>query len=197
MRLVFVRESDPGDAMTSTIFSDGPMAEEEFLGIGDTPERIELFDGSLHVTPAPTPRHQVISRRLANILDRGAVAAGLQVLEAVNVRLRPDRIPIPDIVIATDVDLDELVVDFSDVRLVCEIMSPSNSTTDKVLKKHYYAEAGIPWHLLVEPTTGELRLYQLSGTKYIDHSVAGMGEALRLTEPVAVSIDPAELQLRR
>ena len=44
---------------------------------------------------------------------------------------------------------------------------------------------------------GELRLYQLSGTKYIDHSVAEMGEVLRLTEPVAVSIDPAELQLRR
>jgi Uma2 family endonuclease len=173
------------------------MAEDEFLAIGETPERIELFDGSLHVTPAPNLRHQVISHRLTNVLDDGAAAAGLRAMPAVNVRLRPDRIPIPDIVIATDVDLDELAVDASAVRLVCEIMSPSNSTTDKVLKKHYYAEAGIPWYLLVDPATGVLRLYQLSGTEYIEHSSAEPGAVLRLTEPVDVSIDPSELQPRR
>jgi Uma2 family endonuclease len=169
------------------------MAEEEFLAIGETPDRIELFDGSLYVSAAPTPRHQVISHRLTSALDDGAAAAGLRAMPAVNVRLRPDRIPIPDIVIASDVDLDDLAVDASAVHLVCEIMSPSNSTTDKVLKKHYYAEAGIPWYLLVDPKTGELRLYQLSGETYIDHSVAQVGEVLRLTDPVVVSIDPAEL----
>ncbi len=32
--------------MTSAIFNDGlPVTEEEFLGLGETARRIELFDG--------------------------------------------------------------------------------------------------------------------------------------------------------
>ncbi len=198
MRLVFVRESDldhPGDAMTSAIFRDGrPWSEVEFLAIGETPERIELFDGSLLVTPAPTPRHQKISRRLANALDDGAEAAGLQVIEAVNVRLRPDRIPIPDIVIATaDINLDELVIDASAVSLVSEIISASNAATDKVTKMHYYAAAGIPWYLLVDPVAGSFHLYRLTGSTYAEHATATVGEPLELTDPVVATIDPAEL----
>jgi Uma2 family endonuclease len=198
MRLAFVRESDldhPGDAMTSAIFSDGrPMDEAQFLAIGETSERIELFDGSLHVTPGPTPLHQRVSRRLANALDDGAEAAGLEVFEAVTVRLRPDRIPIPDVVIAaSDIDVTELIVDAAAIRLVCEILSPSNSSTDKVLKMHYYAAAGIQWYLLVDPETGIFTLYQLAGTTYAEHSTAKIGQVLRLTEPVTAAIDPARL----
>ena len=127
-------------------------------------------------------------------MDHGADAAGLQVLEAVNVRLRPDRIPIPDIVIASaDIKLDELVIDSAEIRLVCEILSPSNPATDKVLKMHYYAAAGIPWYLLVEPEPLALRLYRLDGAKYLEHSVTEVGQVLRLTDPVVATIDPAEL----
>ena len=198
MRLAFVRDFDldhKGDAVTTAIFSDArPITEAEFLAIGETSERIELFDGSLHVSPNPIVRHQVISRWLANAMDDGADAAGLQALEAVNVRLRPNRIPIPDLVLASaDIDLDNLVVDAGDVRLVCEITSPSNASVDKVLKKHWYAEAGIPWYLLIEHDTGIVRLHRLAGTTYSEHAAAKRGEVLELTEPVVATIDLAEL----
>src|SRR4051812_30890074 len=127
MRLVFVRESDLehlGDAMTTSVFSDGrPLTETEFLDIGETPERIELFDGSLHVTSAPTPRYQHVSGELKVALRTAARAAGLHVLEGVNVRLGPSRIPIPDLVITDDIDFDELVIDAASIRLVCEVLS--------------------------------------------------------------------------
>jgi Uma2 family endonuclease len=180
--------------MTSAIFSDGrPLSEEQFLALGQTPERIELFDGSLYVTPAPTPRHQRMSVELAVVLHPAARRAGLHMLEAVNVRLRPDRIPIPDLVITSDINFDELVIDAAAVRLVCEIISPSNAATDKVLKMHYYAAASIPWYLLVEQDTATLRLFRLTGDRYVEHAVADVGQVLELTDPVTVTVDPRNL----
>ena len=176
--------------MTTAIFDAGhAMTEEEFLAIGETPERIELFDGSLHVSPGPPPRHQMISRFLANSLDPAAETMGFQVFEAVNVRLTPSRIPIPDLVIASEIDVDELVVDASDVRLVCEITSPSDAATDKVLKMHYYADAGIPWYLLIDTKARALRLYRLEGHKYLEEASFEDGEPLKLTAPVVATID--------
>lgn len=180
--------------MTSAIFTDGrPWTESEFLALGETPERIELFDGSLHVTPAPTPRHQYISGELLVALRPAARTAGLHVLEAVNVRLRPDRIPIPDLVITSDIDFDELIIDAAALVLACEIISPSNAATDRVLKMHYYAAAGIPWYLLIEQETGTLHLYRLTDGTYTEHSVTKAEEILQLTEPVVATISPAEL----
>jgi Uma2 family endonuclease len=197
MRLAFVRESDldrKGDAMTTAVFStERPMTEAEFVAIGETPERIELFDGSLHVSPGPTPRHQKISFNIAATLSLAAEPAGLQALEAVNVRLGATRIPIPDIVIVADIDLDELVIDASVVRFACEIISPSSASIDKVLKMHYYATAAIPVYLLVDPKARTFSLYRLDGDHYVEESVCGPGEVLRLSEPVVATLDPAEL----
>lgn len=180
--------------MTAAVFDhDGPWTEEEYLALGETQQRVELFDGSLHVTPAPTPRHQRISRKLGNIFEAAAEPVGLELLEAVNVRLRPGRVPIPDLVLTEPVDLDELMIDARDVRLVCEIISPSNAATDKVLKMHYYAAAGIEWYLLVEQETGALRLFRRRGRNYAEQSSVKRGETLELTEPVRATIRPEDL----
>ncbi len=209
MRLVFVGESDPdssGDAMTTVftadkpsangmIFADGrPMTGEDYLALGVTSPRVELLDGSLLVTPNPTRALQKIARHLANTLEANADPALLEVGDAVNVQLGPDRMVIPDVVVfAADDEVDDLIIDSTFVVLVCEIHSPSNATTDKVLKKHYYAVAGIPWYLMVDPEAGTFTLYQLAGSAYKEHSVTKVGEILRLTEPVTVDLDPATL----
>lgn len=169
-----------------------PWTEEDYLALGETMDRVELFDGGLIVTPAPTPQHQRISRRLANLFDQGG---DLEVYEAVNVRLRSGRIPIPDIVVVEPVDPHEPVIDASAVRMVVEIVSPSNAGTDRLLKMHYYADAGIPWYLLVEPEddTPVLRLFGLDRDRYVARATGRPGEPLALTEPVEVTIDPDDL----
>jgi Uma2 family endonuclease len=180
--------------MTTAVFSDGkPMTDAEFVAIGESPERIELFDGSLHVTPAPTPRHQYVMGELFVALRQPARERGLGVVLGPNVRLRPNRIPIPDLVVTTKIDYGNVVIDASAVLLACEVTSPSNAATDRVLKMHYYAEAGIPWYLLVEQDTATLHLFRLTGSTYAEHAVTPAGAVLHLREPVSADIDPAEL----
>ncbi|ATO18036.1 hypothetical protein CO540_24035 [Micromonospora sp. WMMA2032] len=180
--------------MTAAVFGhDGPWTEEEYLALSETQQRVELFDGSLHVTPAPTPRHQRIQRNLGNLLETAARRVGLELLETVNVRLKPGRIPIPDLVVTEPIDFDEPMIEARDVRLVCEVISPSNAATDKVLKMHYYAAAGIEWYLLVEQETGTLHLYRRQGRHYREVSVTKPAEVLELTDPVRATIRPEDL----
>jgi Uma2 family endonuclease len=77
--------------------------------------------------------------------------------------------------------------------LICEIVSPGNAATDRVLKMHYYAEARIPWYLLVEQDTGSLHLYREKNGHYVEESTARRGEVLELTEPVHAVIRPERL----
>jgi Uma2 family endonuclease len=167
----------------------GPWTEDEYFDLGDTLQRIELFDGSLLVSPAPSKRHQRVRRWLAGMLDETAEQAGLTVYEAVNLRLKANRVVIPDLVVA-DTDDDGSIVEASEVRLVGEIVSPSNAIADRVLKMQLYAMAAIPAYLLVETESAApvLRLFVLRGEHYVLAAEAGAGEHLRATAPLAMDL---------
>ncbi|MGY0236919.1 Uma2 family endonuclease [Longispora urticae] len=175
--------------------SNQPWTEESYFALGETLNRIELFDGSLIGSPSASRVHQAISRRLANHLET-AVAAEFEVNEAINLRLRQDRICIPDVVVIDDVPADP--VEAEHVRFVAEIVSPGNPGNDRVVKFHVYAQAGIPWYLLVETEGGDLvlKLYRLESGAYTEHAVAKGDESLRITEPFTVDLCPNSL-LRR
>jgi Uma2 family endonuclease len=164
----------------------GPWTEEDFFALDETTVRIELLDGSLIVSPAPSGPHQQVARRLANGLELAANAAGLSVIEAVNVRLRPGRIAIPDVVVSDDDR--KTIFEAAEIELVAEVVSPGNAAADRVVKMQLYALAGIRWYLLAEVDPVELRLFRLDNGYYVEHAAARSGDILRLTEPFPLEL---------
>ena len=175
-----------------------PWSEDEYFALGETSNRIELIDGSLWVSPAPSKRHQHIAFLLAMGLYGAAERAGLLVLQDVNLRLAGGRILQPDVVVADTDDLGT-TVEAAEAKLVVEVVSPSNAGTDRLLKPQLYAAAGIDWFLRVEQPQDsvELHLQRLSGDHYIPSAVASPGELLAAEEPFPFRLEVASLLHRR
>jgi Uma2 family endonuclease len=184
--------------MTAAILEHaGPWTEHEYFSLGETPNRIELIDGGLWVSPAPSKPHQDISFLLIAAVRPAARAAALRAYEAANLRLAPDRIVIPDLTVA-DTDPRGGTIEAAEVELVCEIVSPTNVANDRLLKMQFYAAAGIGWYLLVEPDLDAfesvtLRLFRLAGQHYVEHAVANKGEILVLDTPFPCRIETSAL----
>lgn len=172
----------------------GPWTERDYLALPEDRRRIELLDGGLLVSPAAGGRHQRLSFQLCYALGRAA-PNGLEVLEAINVRVAPGRIVIPDLAVVTNPGLDLTVWDPPYVVMVVEIVSPGSVAADRAIKPPLYSAAGIEHYLrieLVKPGPSAVA-YRSERGHYVQVASARPGRLLRLTEPFPVELDLAEL----
>jgi len=152
-------------------------------------QRIELVDGALLVSPWPSLEHQRLVRVLTTQLSTGAEPR-FEVFPGANLVLgnRGDRLVIPDLVVIDEPGLRGVNVTEKQVVLVAEIVSPSSKMRDRVLKRAIYAEALIPYYLLVEsgePATATL--FELQGDEYQPITKSGETD-IELIRPFAATI---------
>lgn len=136
------------------------VSEEEFLSLPESMDRIELLDGEVIVSPAPTPLHQKVLGKLYRVFCSWQEAhppaeVGLSPLD---VRLAPGRIVQPDLFLvlagfspraAPPLDLVP--------SLVVEVVSARRSY-DRITKRSVYADAGVAEYWIVDPLLGQVEL---------------------------------------
>jgi Uma2 family endonuclease len=168
----------------------GDWTVEEVLELPeDSGYRIELVDGALLVSPGPAVRHQRVLGQLQFGL-RDAVAPGTELLPGVNIRLSQRRLLIPDLVIVTCPDEDFVYTSAANVLLAAEIESPSSKIQDRVLKRQLYADANVPYYLLVNAAArpAEATLFELTDGEYHEITRSTEGK-LVLTRPFTATVD--------
>ncbi|MFD7153265.1 Uma2 family endonuclease [Kribbella sp. NPDC059898] len=184
--------------MTESLSHFGPWTTADLAGLPDDGQRYEIIDGSLLVTPAPAPRHQLVAGRLSVFL-REAAPAGADVVEGTNVQLNTGRLLVPDVIVAQSAALLTAAVALrpEDVHLVVEVVSPSNAAMDRVFKPQLYAAAGIGWmwRVELEPEGVQIVVVDLRSGSPVVH--ARSTDVLEVDAPFAVEIPVARLLASR
>jgi hypothetical protein len=170
----------------------GPWSEDDFRALDRGVNRIELIGGNLLVSSWPEVPHQSTLAPLAGTAIKAAHDAGLLAWANVPVRLSPDTIVVPHVVVADTSPTGE-VVDAAEVVLLGEVISPGSAALDLVLKTHLYATARIGWYLTAELEPLTVRLRRLQGERYFEHSVARDGETLTSSFPFPFALATARL----
>lgn len=167
----------------------GGWTADDLDALPDDLLRYELVDGVLLVSAAPSEDHQIAQFEVSHLL-RSAVPPGLRVLTApFDVRFGPRRLLQPDIVV---LPRDRTVHPRTPV-LVVEVLSPSTSAVDLVLKRHVYEQGGIGSYWLVDPLTPSLTVLELQDGAYTEVAVVTGDEAYDAVRPYPVRVVPGEL----
>ncbi|WP_430498887.1 Uma2 family endonuclease [Micromonospora trifolii] len=148
--------------------------------------------------PARVPHgdvfHGAVANRLRRILDRQA-PAGVLVGQDIGVSAKRSSYFVPDLFVASESALDSggAALDPADVRLVVEVISPSNAGRDLVLKRHEYAAVGIPLYWLVEPRKQTLTVLVNGAGGYREQAVFPVGEVYSTEQPFPLTLPLADI----
>ena len=176
----------------TTLPRSRPLTRADLDTMPDDGHRYELIDGSLIVTPAPSPRHQGVVGELYLLL-RLASPAHLQVfLAPLDVALADDTIMQPDLLVARREDVTERDVSTAPV-LAIEVLSPSTRRIDLTLKRSRLEAAGCESYWVVDPHEPSLTAWQLRNGEYVEVARVVGDETFEPEIPFPLRVRPADL----
>lgn len=125
-------------------------------------KRDELWDGVLHMAPAPTSWHQLVGSELLQVLAVLARARGWRIGYEMAVFGRSDNYRIPDLAVIDPKFITERGIE-ARAELVIEVLSPEDESREKM---PFYATCGIPEVWLIDPESRSAEVYVLRGGMY-------------------------------
>ena len=162
----------------------------------------QIVDGELITQPRPTIAHQhaasVLSFDLGNPFDRGRGGpGGWWILYEPELHLGHD-ILVPDLAGWRRDQVPELPSGaFLTIApdWICEVLSPSTASLDRVRKLRIYAREGVAHAWLVDPTARTLEVLRRDGERWILVSTHAGDETVRAEPFDAIELDLTALWL--
>ena len=136
--------------------------------------RWELIAGVPYaMTPLPRPKHQLLSGRIARLLDEALEEIGCAecvALLPVDWKISEDTVVQPDnLVICGELPEEDYLTE--PPVLIFEVLSPGTREKDRFLKFGLYEEAGVRYCVLVDPDREEAEVFELTEGRYRSRGV--------------------------
>jgi Uma2 family endonuclease len=145
----------------ATIDKTKVWTAEDYLLLGEIKTPCQLINGELIMSPAPSPHHQRISGKLFRLFDTARKTSGEVFYAPIDLYLDQKNIFQPDLLYIPEVNksfiTDKGIEGPPD--LVVEIISPSNSYTDRNFKKKIYLAFGVKEYWIVDPGNKTIEVY--------------------------------------
>ena len=149
---------------------DVKLTREDYEGFPDDGKRHEIIDGEHYATPAPSVRHQAISRNLTTLIGSFVRQRAIGKLFAAPCDVYLSRFDVvqPDLVFVSEGRAATVTDD--DIQgppdLIIEILSPGTRKTDERTKRDQYARFGVLEYWIVDPELDTIKTLQLGETGY-------------------------------
>src|SRR5262249_53489833 len=167
---------------------------DDYVRLPDDGKRYEILDGELYVTPAPSPLHQRVSKRLQRKLEDYFEARQLgEVFNApIDMILGRHDVAQPDILVVTNAgQISGRGIEGAPL-LVVEVLSPSTRRHDREVKVRRYATLGVPHYWIVDPEGQWIARYRLEGATCQD-ALTAEGNSAMTTDWPDLTISLADL----
>ncbi|WP_435113529.1 Uma2 family endonuclease [Nocardiopsis synnemataformans] len=175
-----------------TELGPGPLTVEDLQHTPDDGRRYELVDGRLDVSPAPASFHTLVSGRLTTHLSNTA-PVGMLVMDGPGINLNPERTHhrIPDVAVIRNKDF-QMPYTTEPPLLAVEVVSPESVFRDHHIKRHEYAEFGIPSYWVITPDPEEPSIIELRLRKdeYVEVASTFGEEVLDTDLPFPIRVVP-------
>ena len=142
----------------------------------------ELADGELYEMPPPNLYHQhligFLYYMMRSYLDQVTPRLGTAWL-GVGVAMSEFLSPIPDLAFVRAGREDILHRNYVEgiPDLLVEVLS-TDRRRDLVMKRGWYADAGVPEYWIIDPVNDTITVLELSGGEYVERAVLGRDDTL-------------------
>ncbi len=149
---------------TLTIDNTKEWTVDDYLLLGEIKTPCQLINGELIMSPAPHPNHQRVLRELFKIFD-SVNLPGEVFFAPIDLYIDNKNVFQPDLAYVSNKNKSVITNRGIEgpIEIVVEIISPSNSYTDRNQKKSSYLKFGINEYWIVDPGNKSIEIYSPEG----------------------------------